>query len=343
MVIFQILLKPISWIYGIVVYIRNIVYDFGIIPVYHPPIPVISVGNITAGGTGKTPFVEYLVKRYISKGSRTCVISRGYKRLTRGMQVVSDGYSIRGNAISVGDEPYQIAKKFTSAIIVVSEKRAVAADYVLKEFKPQLFILDDGFQHRSIARNIDIVMIDGTCELNDIPLIPAGRRREQLSSLRRADLLIRSGGGKNHMSLTDSCNVEMRYKVKEFRSIKGDKIYSVDQMRGKKCVVFAGIGNPASLLSTLKENEIEVVQFHKFPDHHIYTEKEMGTMCQSLETARGDFIVTTEKDIVRLESLALKPGFPTQFFLFLIIECQIVRGEEALLKILNEKVDQFII
>ncbi len=337
------LLIPFSWLYGIGISLRNMMYDVGLMPVFRSPIPVISVGNITAGGTGKTPFVEYLVKRYMEKGIRPCVISRGYKRLTRGMQVVSDGVNISGSALSSGDEPYQIAKKFPGAVIVVAEKRAIAADFAMKRYKPQLFILDDGFQHRSMGRDVNVVIIDGTQELTDIPLLPAGRRREPISSLRRADVLIRSRAEKNEAWMPDERRVEMRYKVNRFRSLTTDKSYSVDQMRGKRCVIFSGIGNPKSLLSTLRDIEIEILAFHEYPDHHLYREKDLNTIRQSLETTKGDFVVTTEKDAVRLESLRVPPAFPLQLSLCLVIEAVIVQGEDALSQILHEKIDQFII
>lgn len=336
------LLTPFAWLYGIGISIRNLMYDLGLMPVFRSSVPVISVGNITTGGTGKTPFVQYLVRRYMDKGIRPCVISRGYKRLTRGMQVVSDGVSISGNALTAGDEPYQIAKNFPGAMVVVAEKRAVAADFVIKHHKPQLLILDDGFQHRSMGRDIDVVMVDGTRELTGIPLLPAGRRREHLSSLRRADVLIRSHIEKSEGPVPDAHTVEMRYKVKRFRSLAMEKSYSVDQMRGKRCVVFSGIGNPENLLSTLRDIEIEILAFHEYPDHYIYREKDLNAIRQSLETTKGDFVVTTEKDAVRLESIRVPPAFPLQLSLCLVIEAVIVQGEDALSQILYEKIDQFI-
>jgi tetraacyldisaccharide 4'-kinase len=338
----RILLIPFSWLYGIGISLRNLLYDIGLMPVFRSPVPVISVGNITVGGTGKTPFVEYLVRRYLEKGIKPCVISRGYKRLTRGMQVVSDGVNINGTALSAGDEPYQIAKKFSGAMVVVAEKRAVAADFVIKQYKPQLFILDDGFQHRSMGRDIDIVMIDGTRKLTEIHLLPAGRRRDHISSLRRADVLINTHADKNEALPFDANKIEMRYKVNRFHSLATDKSYSLEQMRGKRCVVFSGIGNPESLNSTLKEAGIEILASHEYPDHYTYREKDLDVIQRSMETTKGDFVVTTEKDAIRLESLELPPSFPIQLCLSLIIEAVIVRGEDVLSQILNEKIDQII-
>lgn len=342
MMLSRTLITPFSWLYGVGIFFRNLMYDTGIMRVFRSPVPVISVGNITAGGTGKTPFVEYLVNRYIAKGYRPCVLSRGYKRLTRGMQVVSDGLKISGDALTSGDEPVQIAKKFPGAMVVVAEKRAAAADFILKRYKPELFILDDGFQHRSMGRDLDIVIIDGTRELDKIPLLPAGLRREHISALKRADLLIRSHAEKNEALAPEIPKIDMRYEVKIFRSLAADNSYTPGQMQGKRCVVFAGIGNPESLMSTLKAINIEIMAFHKYPDHYAYTENDLGTIRRSMETTKGDFIVTTEKDAVRLESLRLPPAFPMKLFLCVIIEAVIVRGEEVLSRILNERIDRQI-
>ena len=343
---FSIPLTPVSWLYGLIIYIRNLLFDCGILKIYRASAPVISVGNITMGGTGKTPFVEYLLRYYENKGIKLCVISRGYKRLTEGMQVVSDGLNINGNALTVGDEPYQIAKKFPRVMVVVSEKRSVAAEYMTKYYKPDLFILDDGFQHRSMGRNLDVVVIDGQINLSKIQLLPAGPAREFKSALRRADLIVRSHTDQNIDPVVNNYShekvIDRRYKLPRFLALLHEKILERDAVKKKRCIAIAGIGNPDRFMQTLRDIKINVVEFRKYRDHYIYKKNDLEEIHKIMETTKSDYIVTTEKDAMRLQSVELPPDFPSNSIIYAIIEAIFVKGEKFLLNILNEKIDRLI-
>ena len=190
MSLLKILLYPFSILYGFIIVIRNLFFDIGIFKTRKVNVPVISIGNITAGGTGKTPIVEYLTQYFLEQNHKVAVISRGYKRKTKGTVVVSDGKLLIYNASECGDEPLQIASKFPEAIIIVDENRYRAAKLAEEKFKCDIILMDDGFQHRNLHRDFDVVVIDVTKPPNKEGLLPSGFKREPLSSLKRADAII---------------------------------------------------------------------------------------------------------------------------------------------------------
>ena len=181
---------PFSWLYGAVISLRNLFYDTGIFRIEEIDVPIISVGNLSTGGTGKTPFVEFLLRYLLGKDKIVAVLSRGYGRKTRGTVVIDQSTLAHCTAESVGDEPYQIARKFPGAIVIVDESRVRGARIAKEKYRVDAIILDDGFQHRALKRNLDIVMIDGKNPITEMAMLPAGLRREPLVALRRADLLI---------------------------------------------------------------------------------------------------------------------------------------------------------
>ncbi|MFH2004154.1 MAG: tetraacyldisaccharide 4'-kinase, partial [Bacteroidota bacterium] len=186
----KIFLLPLSFLYSIIIFIRNLFYDIRVFGVNRVNVPVISIGNLTAGGTGKTPVIEYLVNYFKRKNIKVAVISRGYKRNTKGTLVVSDGSSIIAKPEQAGDEPYQIAVRFQEAVVIVDENRFRGAKLAVEKYKPEVILLDDSFQHRRIHRDLDIVLIDVTKPPHKEYMLPAGLRREPLSSLKRTNVLL---------------------------------------------------------------------------------------------------------------------------------------------------------
>ena len=185
----NILLLPFSWLYAMVMVCRNLAYDRGVFVVRGPGVPVISVGNLTAGGTGKTPLTEYIVGYLRNKHVRVAVVSRGYRRKSRGVVVVSDGKSVLVDATWGGDEPVQIAAKFPGVPVVVGERRVEAARIAVHALGAEVIVLDDGFQHRGIKRDLDILVMDARKDITSERLIPAGMRREPLNAIRRAGIV----------------------------------------------------------------------------------------------------------------------------------------------------------
>ncbi len=185
-------LLPFSWLYGLAVTVRNLAYDKGWFRQETAGVPVVSVGNITAGGTGKTPLVEYLVRHLVASGKHPAILSRGYRRRSRGVVVVSDGKSMRSDAAMGGDEPVQMARKLATVPVVVAERRIAAARVAVRDFHADVLVLDDGFQHRSLKRDLNILIMDSRRDLVREPLLPVGLRREPLAAVRRANLVVLS-------------------------------------------------------------------------------------------------------------------------------------------------------
>ncbi len=331
----RVLLAPLSWIYGLAVTVRNRCYDAGILRAANADVPVISVGNITAGGSGKTPFVEYLLRYYSRTGKRAAVLSRGYRRTTKGFQTVSDGTSVSGDAARMGDEPYQIARKFPGAVVCVDEDRVKGARIMAERFKPDVLLLDDGFQHRRLGRVLDIVIIGAGEPVGSISLLPAGLRREPFSSLKRAGLVVWNGGEDAHSAVfvrgfTNAPFVSCWYRpVSYIRIGTGEKV-SNEIMKGRKLVAVAGIANPGLFLKTLSETGVVPAATAFYPDHYRFGEKDIRRIAGLVRLNKADGIVTTEKDSVRLVSggsSLLPDGIPGWY---LEIEMAIGKDEPVL-------------
>ena len=187
------MLLPLSWVYGAVIAARNAAFDTGIFRCRSAGVPLIAVGNMTAGGTGKTPVVEMLVRLLRQRGVSPGVISRGYGRTGRGVVVVADRECVYADAGTGGDEPVQIARKFPGVPVVVGERRFEAAVTAVRRCGAQVIISDDGFQHRWLHRDCDLVVVDGSSDLAAEPLLPAGVRREPMRALRRAHMVALTG------------------------------------------------------------------------------------------------------------------------------------------------------
>lgn len=301
--------------YGTVVVLRNWMFDLGVFRTHRVGVPVVSVGNLTVGGTGKTPLVEYVVGRLLALQRTVAVVSRGYKRTSRGMVVVSDGHTLLVDAKTGGDEPYQIARKYPSAVVIVDEQRVRGTRHAVERHGAQVVVLDDGFQHRSIHRNVDILVVDVECPPHTTPLLPAGLRREPLSAIRRANAIVfsrwRSDNGQRvKLSLRALTGQAVEYHV-EFvsnalvRFEDGTK-QAIENLRGRTCVVFCGIARPRVFQHSLEEKGLVLKKFRPFPDHYFYTSHDMERIVREHTQLQADFIVTTEKDAVRLMTPALR-------------------------------------
>ena len=190
---FSLLLRPFALIYLSVAQLRNAIFDRKLFKSWRSPIPVVSIGNLSAGGTGKTPLVDLVVKYYLSIGCKPAIISRGYQRESKGVQLVSDGQKIILSSREAGDETAMLAWNNPDAIVVVSEKRKDAVTYIANRFAqrlPGVIILDDAFQHRAIQRNLDIAVINTSEPFKKAKMLPEGRLREPLKNLSRANLII---------------------------------------------------------------------------------------------------------------------------------------------------------
>jgi len=274
-------LNPLSAVFGAAVRARNEFYDRGTFQVRRLQGPVVSIGNLSAGGAGKTPFLMLLGELLKQRSVLFDVLSRGYRRETKGMALVDPA----GTARRFGDEPLLIARKL-GVPVVVGEDRYEAGRYAEQNFGPQLHLLDDGFQHRQLARDFDIVMLTPT-DVRD-SLLPGGRLREPLSSLARADAVVLSG---NLPEESVPEFVKCRWRVQ--RSIFTPPIKDA-------CVAFCGIARPEPFFSQLQQAGLNIVATERFRDHHTYTPSDIQNLLRLRNLNRASAFVTTEKDAVNL-------------------------------------------
>ncbi|MFY9910356.1 MAG: tetraacyldisaccharide 4'-kinase [Candidatus Sulfotelmatobacter sp.] len=274
---------PLSAIYGGVVGARNALYDKRYLPARRLRGPVISVGNLSSGGSGKTPFVILLGELLKARGIEFDVLSRGYGRKSRGVMLVDPG----GLPSDFGDEPLLIARRL-QVPVVVGEYRYEAGQFAEAKFGPRTHLLDDGFQHRGLARDFDIVLV--TPEDARDRLLPSGGLRERLSALRRADAVVLTSGASADMFPLAG---KVVWKVRRGLAIQNVSI-------PERPVVFCGIARPQNFVLQLRTAGIEPVAEAFFRDHHEYTEKNIRDLMQLRERSEAAGFVTTEKDAVNL-------------------------------------------
>ncbi len=341
------LLLPFVPLYGAGVAIRNWLFDFGLLRSRKVGVPVISVGNLSAGGSGKTPFVELLAKRLMLAGRKVAIVSRGYKRESSGTLVVSNGAVQCAEASDAGDEPAQMAAKLTGAVVIVDERRVRGAEYAIEKFGANVIILDDGFQHRYLKRDLDILALP-VAEVEESGwLLPAGNRREPFASIKRASLIAVTRCESIEQfhkakaivqKWTGKPVVGVATKVSAFRRASSRFSINLGGIKGKTAVAFSGIGNPESFARTLNSLGLEVKEHVVFPDHHLYRENELRNLEKLLAETRADYCVTTEKDVARLSSLKNEfQSFLEKTPLFFVeIEQSVIAGETEL----NEGIDK---
>lgn len=302
----QLFLKIASWIYGAGIRLRHALFDAGVLSSTEYDIPIICVGNITVGGTGKTPAVEMLVRHFM-KTCTVAVLSRGYGRRTKGYREVelTDSY------LDVGDEPLQIKRKFPEARVIVCEKRTYAIERMRREHPDiEMIIMDDGFQHRYVKPYINIIMVDSTRPIEHDHLLPYGQLRDTPASLRRA-----------HYFLVTKCSDEMTpietrimrkvlvqgpYQRLYFtRTVSSgahpvfDGVGATVPTFGAKVIAMSGIGNNEVFATGLKRH-YTVVEVLDFEDHHSYRVGDLKRMSHLLKKHPDAVIVMTEKDAVKL-------------------------------------------
>ncbi len=274
-------MNPLSAVFAAAVRARNEFYDRGTFQTHRLQGPVISIGNLSTGGAGKTPFLILLGELLKQRSVLFDVLSRGYRREIKGVALVDPA----GTARQFGDEPLLIARKL-GVPVVVGEDRYAAGLYAEQNFGPQLHLLDDGFQHRRLARDFDIVMLTPT-DVRD-SLLPTGRLREPLSSLARADAVVLSG---NLLPESVPDFVKRRWRVQ--RSIFAPTIKDA-------CVAFCGIARPDPFFSQLQQAGLNIVATQCFRDHHAYNSEDIQKLLRLRNLNRASAFVTTEKDAVNL-------------------------------------------
>jgi tetraacyldisaccharide 4'-kinase len=292
---------------------REWLYDHGLLRSRPLPCPVVSIGNLTVGGTGKTPAVELAVRTLTDLGHRPAVVSRGYGRSTKGIQVVADTASIRMDAEEGGDEPFLLARRLPGVPVVVGANRHDAGRLAVERFGVTAIVLDDGFQHRTLVKDLEVVMARCREPWGNGRLLPAGPLREPLGSLARADLVVATGArtpadaaevaamvARHAPSVPVLAAAHVPTECWEWGSMR---FIPVDTLRGMRLLAFAGVASPTGFARTLDEIGVTVAGFEAFADHHWYSRSELATLERRAAAGGAEALVTTEKDWVRLRRL----------------------------------------
>ncbi|MDR0954628.1 MAG: tetraacyldisaccharide 4'-kinase [Rikenellaceae bacterium] len=342
----QLVTAPLSWIYGLAVAIRNKLFDWKILPSEEFDIPIVCVGNLTVGGTGKTPHTEYLVEHFC-RHYRVAVLSRGYKRKTTGFIEATPQMSYR----KIGDEPKQIKLKFPDIPVAVCEKR-VEGIRRLRELHPEidLILLDDAFQHRRVEPWVNVVLMDYNRPIVHDHLLPLGELRDNKKQLKRA-----------HIVIVTKCPetikpIDMRVRRKELDLYPYQRLYfsrfrqgalvplfpEHDQpppKPGAPVIAVAGIGNPKAFFDELKPR-FNLLKTITYADHHAYRKSDLERLKIALdELPAGTVVVMTEKDAVKLSNRKKIPVALQKKFYFAPIEVDFLdHGEQGFIR----QIDQYV-
>jgi tetraacyldisaccharide 4'-kinase len=309
----SIVLPPLSLLYGAVTRTRLSLYRRGTFVTTKLDRPVISVGNITTGGTGKTPLVEWVAKTLAGQGKKPCILTRGYGRKDPHVQViVSDGYGVLASPMEAGDEPYLLATNLSGlAAVISSADRIAAGQEAINDFGSDRFVLDDGFQHLRLARDLNIVTIDATNPWGGGSLLPYGRLRESREGLSRADCVVitRCDQVRNVDALRSEI-VKFAGNRPIFHShMRTSRVSSLKNGPGAlsspaRLAAFCAIGNPSAFFEHLRRSGYELVLQKSFPDHHVFSQEEIDSLIDSAKKAGANSLITTAKDAVKLRTMS---------------------------------------
>ncbi len=306
------LLTPASSVYSLISDIRLELYKKGLLKSYKPTIMTVSVGNITTGGTGKTPITAAIANYLSKKGYKTAILSRGYgsKLNSKDINIISDGKkSYYSDALVAGDEPVWLAQNCPQTAVLTSSNRVKIAQYAEKELGCTALIIDDGFQHIKLKRDINIAVVDSEKLFGNKKVLPAGPLRESLKNISRADKIIIS----DKASTTD-----LEFVVNEIENITGKnpilcpmkagKVYNIHTQESLEpqdpkptVLAFSAIGQPEQFYNLL--DNFQVVKTIDFADHHLYKKEDVADIIAESKKSGAEYIITTEKDAVKINNL----------------------------------------
>lgn len=302
---FDILLAPLALLFFLIISVRNKFYDRGLFKQHRLSVPVLCVGNITTGGTGKTPWVEWFTYKLGQEQQKTvAILSRGYSGDYDGVIEVTESMDPR----RCGDEPLWL-KRRTKSLVYVGRKRVKAARKLLSEHSPDLILLDDGFQHRALGRDLNVILLDASVTRSHYRLLPIGRMREGFAALKRADKVII-----NKCNYADKESVEW-LKEQALRFLSAQQIYLADfvfdkwqplfngpqvEYKNAPSAMCCGIGNPKAFRTTLKEQGVPITKEFIYPDHYYWIPRDIEKMTFQMKQENLGHLLVTDKDAVKL-------------------------------------------
>jgi len=332
----QIVLLPFGLLYGLVMELRNRFYDRGIFKSRKFAVPVISVGNLTVGGSGKTPFTIFLARSLQKHFTRIAVVSRGYRRKSTGLQLVSDGENIILGPQKAGDEPYLMARRLPGVFIAVSEKRSTAIAFLQKNYAPDLVILDDAFQHRSVMRDVDILLLDfSQTPRRNFPF-PAGTLREFPHNRQRAHITVGTNLKRQDplqkIPAVDFFSFSVLGGLRDLYFRPAGKL---SDWFGKEVTAFAGIAHPENFRQALVQAGVKVTYFKSFRDHYAFTRQDIRELIEQGAGRGCHAILCTEKDLVKLQMLFTEAESKTLPIYGVELILKITKPRQLLQKILT--------
>jgi tetraacyldisaccharide 4'-kinase len=311
-------LAPLGGLYGAAMKARRALYRAGRLPIYELGVPVISVGNLTTGGTGKTPLVEWIAGELSRSGRRVCILTRGYgRRSPRARVIVSNGSEVLADATHAGDEPLLLAERLRGLAAVICDPDRVSAGlWAIRNFHSEVLVLDDGFQHLRVARNLNILTIDATNPWGNGKILPAGILREPRAEVKRADCIVVTRADQPNSTAellreireqnSDSKIFSSRMKLIGLRPIQsaGEQTFIPDEeIKASNVTAFCGVGNPESFFSMLRREGYQLKHTQVFRDHQPYAQRDINRIVRESLGSDAKILLTTAKDEVKLRSL----------------------------------------
>lgn len=335
--LWAILFLPLTLIYSVVSAIKNYLYDSKILTPKKVNVPVISIGNLTVGGTGKTPIVAFIANELSERGYKVGIVSRGYGRKSKGTVWVAKEGQLLTVALNGGDEPVELASTVKNITIVVGDSRYEAATELLSKVVVDFILVDDGMQHRKFQRDLEIVVQDVKSASGWKFQLPSGVFRESWKNIKRADIVLWTKW--DHPAPTekftdwktfpDQLHLWTEFVPKEFYSVQEKKTVGLKEMVEKTAVVFCGIGQPERFRSDLEKLGIRILEFKVFGDHYEYSEQDLEGIFKSYKLLNAQVILTTAKDFHRLKVSEIKNDFP---LFYLKGEVKVESGMEKLME-----------
>jgi tetraacyldisaccharide 4'-kinase len=332
-----------SFYYRLIINFRNWLYDHKILKETVLPCPVISVGNITVGGTGKTPCVILLAQILQENGFKPAILSRGYGgKSINPVNIVSDGHKILLDSKIAGDEPFLMAQALKDIPVITGAKRIVTGKTAIDKFEADVLICDDAMQHRQIFRDINLVLLDNQSLRGSNHILPRGMLREPITGLSRASAFVLTRTNERQQSNNTIEKLVQNENIPVFMSfhkpkdmVKGDYSaqWPISILAGKKVCAFCGIAKPDSFKKTLLAEGAQVLSFDIFPDHHLYNKNELEKIKDRFIDCRADFLISTQKDGARLQEF---PEFLNMIYM-LRINMEIIPSTQAFKKFILER------
>jgi tetraacyldisaccharide 4'-kinase len=340
-------LAPLSSIWENVYRVRRSFYEYGLLKKDYFKVPIISVGNVTFGGTGKTPMIIYLTRKMAEHGLTPAVLTRGYKgELEHKSGIIKGGQRFRSNPKQFGDEPLLISRKMNSGAVIVGKRRAENLKKYFHEVEPDVVLLDDGFQHIQLYRSFNIVLFDSALELERYKTAPLGYLREGLTALKDADAIVLSRADQvSEEKIENLLNMLSKYHrrgipIARF-SYKPDgvfdcfdkKVINIEELKGRNVIALSAIASPDSFYQLLKEHGANIVDKIVYPDHYLFTQVDMNDVLIKCSKENA-IVLTSEKDMVKIRRVTQDSRI-----VYVNISVSFISGEEEFLSGIKKVLD----